>query len=343
MKVVAGFLEELASRLVPACDPAVVGAVLEKASAGYAGSRSRHGRRVSALTPSGVPFEASVTGGAGHSAPVLRYVTEAATARPFFTARLAKQRATLDHLVGFLPKSTRSCRGELQSFVDVLFPDPAGVPARTRFATFFGLVHREDVPDHLAGLKVYGNLCADEGAIRRLARRWPSFAALARGIDGVSDLVPQFAALEVWESGEWRHKLYFGTRRADDGAVNVLARRFGAHVGDLHAELAGWDASVQRWRKINVGCEMRGGEPALTFYLSGRALGLDRDGMATLSRRLAEQHHGDTRAVDVLTGAATGWGDWQHTIVGIGLRPGGGVGKINAYLAPADDPTCGPR
>jgi hypothetical protein len=157
---VPAFLDELAGRLVPACDPAVVRAVFARASAGYDGPRGRDGLRVTAITPSGVPFEASVTGGAGRSSASLRYVTEVATAMPFFGPRLAAQRAALDDLVGWLPPAARAAAGELRAAVDVLFPDPTVVPARTRFATTFGVVHRADVPGGIAGLKLYGNLRA---------------------------------------------------------------------------------------------------------------------------------------------------------------------------------------
>ena len=209
---VPAFLDELAGRLVPGCDRAVVRAVFARASAGYAGPRGRDGLRVTAITPSGVPFEASVTGGAGRSPAALRYVTETATAMPFFGPRLVAQRAALDDLVGWLPPPARAAAGELCQATDVLFPDPSVVPARTRFATTFGVVHRDDVPDGLAGLKLYLNVRAVDPAapaaddpVSRLGRRWPAVADLHDLVDDLVFLVPHFTTVEVDAAGRLGH------------------------------------------------------------------------------------------------------------------------------------------
>ncbi len=99
----------MARRLVPGCDREVVRAVFARASAGYTGPRGRDGLRVTAITPSGVPFEASVTGGGDRASAALRYVTETATGMPFFGPRLAAQRAALADLVA-LPTCRRTGR-----------------------------------------------------------------------------------------------------------------------------------------------------------------------------------------------------------------------------------------
>jgi hypothetical protein len=85
----AAFLEALRPRLAPGCDAEVVEAVFRRASAGHGAARGRDGRRVSVLTPAGIPFEASVTGDEKGPAPALRYNTETATSMPFFGPRLA--------------------------------------------------------------------------------------------------------------------------------------------------------------------------------------------------------------------------------------------------------------
>ena len=56
--------------------------------------------------------------------------------------------------------------------------------------------------------------------------------------------------------------------------------------------------------------------------------------MLALVRTLAARHHGTTAAIDALADAATAaGGTWTPTVVGIGLAPGGGLGKLNVYLA----------
>jgi hypothetical protein len=342
---VAGFLDELARRLVPACDPEVVRSVFETASAGYSGPRTRDGRRVSVLTPSGVPFEASVTGGEGRPVTALRYLTEPGTTLSFFAPRLSAQRAALAELVQWMPEGGRSAGAELQSFIDAVFPDPGAVPARTRFATFFGLVHQPQAPSHLSWLKLYANLAWDRTVTKRLSERWQQFAALVGFVDGLALLAPQTAALEVSGSGERRYKLYFRPGvAADRGAVDVgaasvrsLARRFGADTTELRAELTRWNVEINRWPKVHICCEVRDGvDPALSIYLPMKALGLDPDGMATLARNVAQCHHGTTEAVDALSvaAAATPGAGWHHSVVGVGLRPGGRIGKFNVYFAP---------
>jgi hypothetical protein len=338
---VPAFLDALARRLVPACDPGVVQAVFARASAGYAGPRGRDGHRVTAITPSGVPFEASVTGGAGRSSAALRYVTEAATALPFFRPRLAAQRAAVDDLAAWLPGQARSAAPDLRAFVDALFPDPALVPARTRFATAFGIVQRPEVPDGVAGLKVYGNLAVDPAALARLAARWPPFAALADPVDGLTFVVPHFATVEVDVSGGLAHKVYFRTRRANGAAIALLARRVGADVGELAGELdrAGVGSTVWRGR-IYVCCGAApSAEPEISVHLPAKALGLPADGMASLARRLATAHggRGAPAALAALEAAAERSGGataWATTVVGVGLPAGGGIGKVNVYVAP---------
>ncbi|HET6952051.1 MAG TPA: hypothetical protein VFI47_16840 [Acidimicrobiales bacterium] len=341
MEAVPAFLAALTSHLAPGCDPDVVGAVFTRASAGYRRPRTDDGRRVSAITPSGVPFEASVTGARGRVDPAVRYVTETATAMPFFGPRLAAQREALADLAGFLPPAGREAAGELADLPATLFPDPAAVRARTRFALTVGVVHRAAVPGHLAGLKVYGNLEAGEGGLGRLARRWAAMAELASAVADLGFLVPRFATVEVDAGGRMAHKLYFRTARAGAAALAVAARRFGGdafEVADvLHA--AGVDLAAGR-RSFYVCCAAPPGrDPEISFHLTAKALGLDPAAMAALARDLADRHHGATAAVDALAAAASAaGGGWCTTVIGVGLPPGGGVGKVNVYVAPGGGP-----
>lgn len=335
METVGDFLGELVRRLVPGVDAAAVRTTFGLAAAGYTTPRTDDGRRASAITPSGVPFEASVTGGGGHLDEALRYVTETATGMPFFGPRLAAQRLALDRLVDRLAPEARGGAGELGCFVDTLFPDPAAVPTRTRFATTFGLVHRPAAPGHLAGLKVYGNAGLDEGGLDRLATRWPAFGDLAGLVDGLPFLVPHFATAEAG-SGGGAHKLYFRTgRRTNAASLAVVARRFGASAAGLLDELAAAGATPEWRTSVYLCCECRpGGDPGLSVHLPAKALGLDPGAMLALVRVLAARHHGTTRGVDALAVAAeAAGGPWEASVLGLGLAPGGGIGKVNVYLA----------
>jgi hypothetical protein len=337
------FLDHAARRLVPGCDPAAVAAVLARASAGYAGAQSRDGRRTSVITPSGVPFEASVTGVGGCLEPALRYTTEAGTGLPFFGPRLAAQRTALDDLMVLLPRAARAAAAELGAFAARLFPDPGAVRARMRFATTVGVVHTPDVPGGPAGLKVYGNLTAEPGALARLAGADDRIAALAGVVDGLPFLAPAFATREVDAAGRIGHKLYLRTATATGPALSVLARRCGGDVGALLAELDAGGVDVTRaqdrgrWRCIACVAGPAGGsDPALSIHLTARGLGLAPAPMAALARTLAARHHGSTAGVDALDAAAVAsGGGWGTTVVGVGLPRGGGVGKVNVYVAPS--------
>lgn len=357
MESVPAFLDDLAGRLVPACDPAVVRAVFARASAGYTGPRGRDGRRVTAITPSGVPFEASVSTGAGRPGGALRYVTETATSMPFFGPRLAAQRAALDELIGWLPAAAQPAATDLRQAVDVLFPDPGAVPARTRFATTFGVVHRDEVPGGLAGLKLYGNLRADGSALGRLAARWHAFAALRDTVDGLGVVVPHFVTVEVDAGGRRKSKLYLRTQRPTPAALVLLARRVGAEATDAFAALERAGASDAAWgRRFFVCCEASpdtGEEPPeLSLHLPAKALALDAAGMARVARALVQDHEGSGAspgggtepldALDALHGAAQrAGGSWTTTVVAVGLARGGGIAKVNAYLAPDADAGSG--
>jgi hypothetical protein len=337
----AALLEALRARLAPACDAATVEAVFRRASASHTAGRDRDGRRVSVITPSGVPFEPSVTGDGGGPAPALRYNTETATSMPFFGPRLSAQLDALDDLVCWLPAEARpaAAGADLREFVATLFPEPGRVPARTRVAIWFGIVHRPESPRHLDRLKVYGSMAADDGALDRVSTARAPMRELAAAVDGLAWLAPHLAAVEVDRSGATTHKLYFRAGRADAGAVSELAGRFGADASWLTGELDRWRAGETAEaapRRVSFVCCQAGpdGRRHLSVYLSAKLLGLDGTGMADLAGRLAERHHGTTAGLDALAGAATAaGGTWSYSMLGIGV-PAGRRAKLNAYLVP---------
>ena len=332
----AAFLEAMRARLVPGCDTEVVQAVFQRASAGRGDGRDRNGRRTSVLTPSGIPFEASVTGDAGGPAAALRYNTETATSMPFFGPRLAAQLEAIADLAGWLPPAAdpEAAGANLREFVATLFPDPGRLPARTRVATWFGIVHRPDNPAHLDRLKVYGSLAAGEGALARLAAARGPVGELAATIDGVAWLAPHLVAVEVDRTGATTHKLYFRAGPTDAASLFDLANRFSVDA----SALAEWSGGTPR--PVSFLCCQAGptGRRDLTVYLSAKLLGLDGAGMDDLARRLAERHHGTTAGLDALAdAAAAAGGAWSYSMLGIGLPAAAqaeGRPKLNAYVVP---------
>lgn len=90
------------------------------------------------------------------------------------------------------PPAARGAAGELRDVIDVLFPDPAAIATRRRFATLLGIVHAPEVPDGIARLKVYGNLRAGAPMNGRPTEH-PSMAPLAR----LADFGPEVEALHA--------------------------------------------------------------------------------------------------------------------------------------------------
>jgi hypothetical protein len=163
-------------------------------------------------------------------------------------------------------------------------------------------------------------------------------AALAARVDGMPFLVQHAAAAEADAVGRLSHKLYFRTAsRANAASISVVARRFDGCAADLLDELASCGAAPVWNRTVHVCCESRpDGDARLSVHLPARALDLAPDAMLALVRALAARHHGTTAAVDALTGAAAAaGGTWSPTVVGVGLTPGGGLGKLNIYFAPS--------
>jgi hypothetical protein len=349
MERAPALLDGLARLLVPGCDRDVVQRAFAIASAGHAGTRLRDGRRASTLTPSGVPFEASVTSGPGRPGTALRYVTEPGCAMPFFGPRLAAQRRALDELAGWLPAPGRTGMDELRILADVLFPELAVVPARTRFATFLGVVHGPEAPAGVAGLKVYGSLQATDpaAALDRLAARWPPFAELRGRVGDLSCLAPQFAAIEVDARGRLRHKLYVRTRAAGPSDLAALASRCDVDIAPLAGALRQVGVPDDVCRQPLIACcahrsdAAAGPSTELSVYVSRRALArcAGAPSAATLDAVAADLvgRYGDPTALDALsdaTAVAGGRDAWSFTVVGVGLAPDGTPRKVNVYAAP---------
>jgi hypothetical protein len=324
-------LDALVAQLLPPDAAATARAVLACGGAGYTGARRRDGHKASWLTPSGVPFEASVTGGGDRLAPGFRFVTETATAMPFLGPRLVAQRAALDELVGWLPQAVQ-CRGvadDVDAFVTALFPDPAALPARTWFATSVGVVLDPDLPGGIAGLKLYGNVGVDPESLDRLAKRWPEYGDWAAA-DRSPWLGPSFAAIDIDADGV-RPKLYFAGRRADPAMVRAAVAAFGGDADPVLDELARCGVDDSIWARhfvIQVGGEV-------SFHVSAKTLAADHARMVGLVALLAARHHGTTAGVDALAAAVPG-GKGRYTLaIGCGTPDRPSVGKFTVYLAPS--------
>src|SRR5690606_8794309 len=114
------YLVDVAERLALGCDPASTRAMVERACGGQLDARAPDGDRASTLTISGIPFEASVSGGRGELTPAIRYTTENATQETQFSSRVAAQLAAIRDLVAWLPNGDEAVADMLQSFVATL-------------------------------------------------------------------------------------------------------------------------------------------------------------------------------------------------------------------------------
>ncbi|MEU2040661.1 hypothetical protein [Nocardia niwae] len=327
------FLVDLAQRLSLRCDPAPIRAVIERACAGQDGARGPDGRRTSTLTISGIPFEVSVSGGRGAVSRAVRYVTETATREELFDSRLSAQLTSIRDLVAWLPNGDETVADMLRSFVATLFPDPAKISHRQRFATWIGVVHAAGTPHHAARLKVYGNLAAAPESLHRLSDVWPGFAGLAALPDHEKVIAPAVIALEVDADGGVNHKVYLRARYPDADAPKRLVRCFGDPAREMLDELVrcGVDAAQLHRRDLFVCCARGAGDPTFGLYLGARR----GDDLSGLALALAARHHGTPHAVDALRRAALACGaSWHYSAVGLGFSTGHGVDKLNVYGTP---------
>ena len=86
---------------------------------------------------------------------------------------------------------------------------------------------------------------------------------------------------------------------------------------------------------ISTGAATGDGEVDLSVHVPARALDVGADEMAAIARTLVGRH-GSPEAFAALTTAMAAAGDAEFgvTVVGLGLPPGGGIGKVNVYAAP---------
>ncbi|WP_174184086.1 hypothetical protein [Nocardia barduliensis] len=328
------YLVDLAERLALRCNPAPIRAVMERACGGQLDERGPDGDRASLLTVSGLPFEASVSGGRGSVAPVVRYATEAETQETRFGSRVAAQIAAIRDLVAWMPNGDDAIADTLHSFVTTLYPDPGTVPPRHRSATWIGVVHHTAAPDHIARLKVYGYPTIMPGGLRRLCAAWPAFTGLAPVPDHEKLIKPVIAALEVDAHGEVNHKIYLRTRYDDAAVPMKLVRHFGHPAWEVLSEFVrcGIDAAKLHRYDFFVCCARRSsGAPTFALTLAARR----HDNVAGLVSTLASRHHGTTEAVDALAQAAKSSGAaWRYSAVGLGFSADHGIDKLNVYGSP---------
>ncbi|GAA5043404.1 hypothetical protein [Nocardia callitridis] len=329
------FLADLSERMMPGADSTRARAVLDRACGGQLAARAKDGRPASALTVSGIPLEASVSGGSGQFTPAVRYATEAGTQELDSSVRFAEYHAAIRDLTAWLPERVdpTGAAEMLSSFVATLLPDPTKLAARHRSAACLGIVHHALDPGHLARLKVYG-LFIDPGATDRVRAAWPSFAPLGGVPDNETMIRPLGAALELDARGELTHKVYLRVRHNDPAAPMKLVRHFGDAAWEVLAELdrCGVDTATLHRHTLFVCCARRGSAPAsFALYVGARG----QENFPDSITELATRHHGGTDAVDTLTLAAESAGaQWHWGGFGIGFAPTRGVDKFGVYGTP---------
>lgn len=330
MEPVGDFLLDLAERLALPCDPALVRSVLDLASGGHLAERRRDGCRASRLTRSGLPFEVSVSGGGATLTPAVRYVTETATQETVFGSRVAAQLTAIDALATRLPGAGRAPSAVLRAFVETSYPASARAP-RLRAPAWTGIVHHAAMPCHVTRLKAYAR--ADTpSAVARLSEVFPAFAGLASVPENEKLIAPSFAALEVDAQGKITHKLYLKVRH-DIAAPMKLVRHFGDPAWEVLSELGrcGLDPAQLYDHDFFVCYARESGAPTFTLHMTARYYEF-----GDLVAELAQRHHGTTRAVTALVGAAESTGAaWHYSAIGLGCSPDHGIDKLNVYGVPA--------
>ncbi|MBF6144996.1 hypothetical protein [Nocardia nova] len=302
-------------------------------------TRTSDGIRSSGITVSGIPFEASVTGGRGRCAPLLRYITETTTWEPDFAVRLQAYLAAIAELVSWLPDGNDEVVGLLHSFVTTVYPDPAAIESGRRPAMWLGIVHHPGEPDRLAGLKVYCSPAARADAFETVSRRWPGFEGL-RPIPANDDLFRNAGlAIEVDAGARLTYKVYVRARFRDIAVPMKLVRYFGDPAWEALSEFTrcGVDAAHLHDFRYFVCCARRGDEdPSYTVSLATSR----SDDISALVRELAMRHHGSTRAIDAMDHAAQSCSAiWRYSALGLGFSPEHGIDKLNVYGTPTWEKT----
>ncbi len=297
-------------------------------------TRTPDGSRSSGITLSGMPFEASVTGGRGHSARLLRYITETTTWEPEFAVRLQAYSAAIAEVFTWLPGGNDAVIDLLHSFVTTVYPDPAAIEPGRRLAMWLGIVHHPAEPEHIAGLKVYCSPTAAADTVDLVARRWPGFAGLHPTPRSDTLFRRAGLALEVDARGDVRYKVYLRADSRDVAVPMKLIRYFGDPAWEVLSEFTrcGVDAASLHNFDYFVCCSRRDHEdPTYTISLATRR----SDDLTELVRELAARHHGTTLTVDALAHAARSCGaDWRYSALGLGFSPEYGIDKLNVYGTP---------
>ncbi|WP_459545105.1 hypothetical protein [Nocardia sp. X0981] len=329
IEAAGNFLVGLAERLTPSCDPTLIRTGLTCASGGQLAGRGPDGYRASTLTISGVPFEASVTGGSGTFTPVIRYVTEAGSQEKEFSPRMTAQLAAIQKLTAMLPDDGGRLSDMFTSFVTTLYPEPTKIPARHRFVTWVGVSHHASAPRHPAGLKVYGNPRGGPEGLRKLCSEIPGFEGLTLTREAEQLIMPAGVGLESDAAGKIGHKVYFKTRYKDVAVPMKLVRYFGEPAWALLSELVSCGVDAARIHQHNLFvCRTR---EALTLYMVARP-GEDLTGLVGT---LATRHHGTTHAVEALAAAAQSSGAaWHYSGIGLRFSTAHGIDKLNVYCTP---------
>ncbi|WP_280478094.1 hypothetical protein [Nocardia asiatica] len=327
------FLVDLADRLSLGSDPAPMRDILERACGGQLDALGPDGHRASMLTISGIPFEASVSGGRGTFSPAVRYITETATQEVTFGSRVTAQLAAIRDLVAWLPNGDRAVADLMQSFVTALYPDPSKVTAQHRSATWIGIVHHAAAPRHAARLKVYGGLRIVPGALDRLCDALPGFAGLATVPDHETLITPVAAAIEVDARGSVNHKIYSKASYDDVAVPMKLSRYFGHPAWELLSEFVRCGIDAARLHKHDwfVCCSRGATGTGFGISLGSR----QRTDLSGLVSELASRHYGTTYAVDALARSAESCGAaWRYSAVGLGYSEEHGIDKLNVYGTP---------
>lgn len=330
---VGTYLIDLLARMELPHDPISVREVLERASGGQLATKRGDGHQASTLTLSGLPFEASVTGGRGRTTRAVRYVTEPATQEPTFESRLTAQRIAVGELLRRLPSGNDEITGLFRSLVECVHPVPALVPAWYRGSTFIGVVYRETAVLPASGVKVYCGPLRSPAALERLCGQLPGFAELATiPAEGKGLLRPVLATLEVDTLGQVVYKVYLSLRPGL-AAPMKLVRSFGDPAWEILSELVACGADPTTLHQYHYFICRARGPGASSLTLNPLAVG-DLD-LTVPVRELATRHHGSTRAVDAMAAAAKATGAaWRYTALGLGFSADHGIDKLNVYGVP---------
>jgi len=312
------------------------------------------------LTSGGAPYELSVSTGTRPAAPApLSYVLDLGTGQPNRAARLGVQRRALAAWAQRAEggESATALAALLTDLVDVTLPGPDGLAAGAEFLTWLGAAHHPNRPAHIAALKVYLCLEAAEGALRRVAQRWPIVASLAGLFP--PDLARPFAVSFTARVGALPGTAQTVTlyRPVAPGyehqALETAATTLGA--AGVSDALTGLGLGRLVWRGpmvLTTRCllDPRAGPDGCPPDLAGLRFGVDlnaesfpADALAW-SRRATEVFHGDTRAVDRLLAAVSGPDaprpagtspqSWGVTWIGVESPAGAAIDRLSVYVAP---------